>query len=245
MANLAAHAQAQELTKPGAELLRIGDAPLWAAPVHRWFATHIDLTQSILGTNLLHRPLNQSKKAPIDVWKATITGATVAIVLTAVFLIACTNPRPSPQASAHTQTAAVTVKKPARHEFYLSSALPARYRGRHNPLKRTIGNLIGGAELYDLHCAACHGTLGIGDGKEGEELTTAPADLVLSLADKSHRDNFFYWTIADGGAQFDSDMPAFSEDLSEREIWKIVIFLRAAFDDSIQDPTASDATTQP
>ena len=97
--------------------------------------------------------------------------------------------------------------------------------------------LLGGAELYDSHCAACHGTLGIGDGEEGEELTTAPADLVISLADKSHRDNFFYWTIAEGGAQFDSDMPAFSEDLNERQIWKIVVFLRAAFDDSIEDPT--------
>lgn len=163
-------------------------------------------------------------------WKATVTGATVAILLTAIFLIACGSLGNSP-------TKAVTVKQPERHAFYLSSALPARYRELQNPLKRNIGNLIGGAELYDSHCAACHGTLGIGDGEEGEELTTAPADLVISLADKSHRDNFFYWTIAEGGAQFDSDMPAFSEDLNERQIWKIVVFLRAAFDDSIDDPT--------
>ena len=90
-------------------------------------------------------------------WKATITGATVAILLTAIFLIACGSLGNSP-------TKAVTVKQPERHAFYLSSALPARYRELQNPLKRNIGNLIGGAELYDSHCAACHGTLGIGDG---------------------------------------------------------------------------------
>ena len=39
------------------------------------------------------------------------------------------------------------------------------------------GDLARGKQLYALHCAACHGTAGLGDGPMADVLTQTPADL--------------------------------------------------------------------
>ncbi len=36
-----------------------------------------------------------------------------------------------------------------------------------------------------------------------------------------------YWTIAEGGRQFDSDMPAFKDRLSKQDIWAVIAYVRA------------------
>ena len=40
-------------------------------------------------------------------------------------------------------------------------------------------------------------------------------------------DSYLYWSIAQGGAPFDTAMPAFKDALSADDIWSIVHFLRA------------------
>lgn len=137
----------------------------------------------------------------------------------------------------------MTLRSPARHDYYVRDGLPLAYRGRQNPLKATIGNVVEGARLYDLRCAICHGMMGIGDGEAGEKLETPPADLGRSLGEPLYRDDFFYWSIAEGGAQFASDMPAFKNDLKPGEMWKILTFMRAAFAD--KNAPAKDATAPP
>lgn len=42
-------------------------------------------------------------------------------------------------------------------------------------------------------------------------------------------DEYLLWAIADGGAQFDSDMPAFKDKLAREDIWRIVAYMRAGF----------------
>jgi len=42
-------------------------------------------------------------------------------------------------------------------------------------------------------------------------------------------DPYLLWTIAEGGAEFDTEMPAYKNILSQDEIWKIVAFMRAGF----------------
>jgi mono/diheme cytochrome c family protein len=167
-------------------------------------------------------------------WKAGLAGGAIAIVVIAAFLaIGCTTlfgaaicgidrGRPAIQSAS-------TVKTAARHAYYLRNGVPTVYRGRRNPFKATIGNVVEGARLYDLRCAVCHGTMGIGDGDGGERLAVPPADLSASLAQPLYGDDFFLWTISDGGHVFATDMPPFRNDLSEAEIWRILTFMRAAF----------------
>ena len=178
-------------------------------------------------------------------WKAGLAGGLVAIFIIATFLtVGCTTvfgpaicgiDRSRPSA----QSAATTAKTPARHTYYVRSGVPSVYRGRHNPFKATIGNVVEGARLYDLRCAVCHGVMGVGDGEAGDKLAVPPADLSASLAQPLYSDDYFLWTISDGGGPFGTDMPPFRSDLSEGEIWKILTFMRAAFAESGDAPASS------
>jgi len=40
-------------------------------------------------------------------------------------------------------------------------------------------------------------------------------------------DSFMYWTVADGGAQFGSAMPAFKDALSKDDIWAVIAYIQA------------------
>jgi mono/diheme cytochrome c family protein len=40
-------------------------------------------------------------------------------------------------------------------------------------------------------------------------------------------DPFMYWTIAEGGAQFGTAMPAFKSVLSENDIWVVTAYIQA------------------
>jgi mono/diheme cytochrome c family protein len=169
-------------------------------------------------------------------WKAALPGALVALFTIATFLtIGCTTilgPAICGIDRTHSDlAAATTVKAPARHAHYVAEGAPSAYRGRRNPFRATIGNVVEGARLYDLRCAVCHGVMGVGDGDGGQELGVPPADLSASLAEPLYGDDFFYWTISDGGSAFATDMPPFKNDLSEQEIGKILTFMRAAFAD--------------
>jgi mono/diheme cytochrome c family protein len=159
----------------------------------------------------------------------------IAVVI-AAFLAACDPNGGTATRPPADETAPQTVKSPARKNYYLHNGVPAAYRGKKNPFQTTIGNVVEGARLYDLRCTVCHGTMGIGDGEGGEKLTYPPADLGAALADQLNGDDFFYWTIADGGPPFGTDMPPFRNDLREAEIWKIVVFMRAAFAESGKTP---------
>jgi mono/diheme cytochrome c family protein len=133
--------------------------------------------------------------------------------------------------NAPTATEPATVKAKARYEFYARQGLPPEYRNKVNPYPQpTVPVVIRGADLYNVRCASCHGLMGFGDGAAGGGLRQRPADLAWSLSDPTLRDDFLYWTIAEGGAQFATDMPSYKKMLSETQIWEIVTYMRAAFE---------------
>jgi mono/diheme cytochrome c family protein len=45
-------------------------------------------------------------------------------------------------------------------------------------------------------------------------------------------DEYLLWAIADGGKQFDSEMPAFRDKLSRDDIWHVIAYMRAGFPDA-------------
>ena len=177
--------------------------------------------------------------------RATLTGVFIALAIVLFLLtVGCATFLGAPVCGGDGSSKAMTMRSPARHDYYVRTGLPDGYKGRLNPFRPTIGNLVDGANIYDERCALCHGMMGVGDGEAGERLEVPPADLSRSLAEPLYRDDFFYWSIAEGGAAFDTDMPKFKNDLKPAEIWKVVTFMRAAFAES-KSPGGKDAATPP
>ncbi|HNP27056.1 MAG TPA: CopD family protein, partial [Nitrosomonas sp.] len=80
-----------------------------------------------------------------------------------------------------------------------------------------------GSQLYAEHCAGCHGPQGKGNGALAGTLSSEPTDLLTEPHTRRHTvGNFYHW-IAQGVPG--TDMPGFSEPLSEDDIWDVVNFL--------------------
>jgi len=116
----------------------------------------------------------------------------------------------------------------ARKQQVIMHGLPRAYAAARDPSPDTRDKLRRGAALFERHCAACHGWNGQGGGPEAFALVPAPADLEwLARTPKGRADPYIYWAIAEGGREFESDMPAFKGRLAKRDIWAVVAYIRA------------------
>jgi len=128
----------------------------------------------------------------------------------------------------------------ARKQQVIMHGLPAAYANAHDPLPDSEAKLRRGRMLFDNHCAPCHGWTGQGSGPEAFALVPAPADLEwLARTPKKPSEPYMYWTIAEGGRQFESDMPAFKDRLSKQDIWAVIAYVRAGL------PRSSVSVTRP
>ena len=91
-----------------------------------------------------------------------------------------------------------------------------------NPVTADPASLARGSELFNINCAACHGPLAKGDGPVAVYLQNKPADLT-GLAVQSLSDGGLFLTISNG---IEGKMPALNENLTERERWDLVNYLR-------------------
>lgn len=116
----------------------------------------------------------------------------------------------------------------ARKQHVIMYDVPSPYRGARDPKPDTEAKLWRGRELFDRHCASCHGWSGQGNGPESFALVPAPADLEwLARTPKIRSQAYIYWSIAEGGRRFDSEMPAYKDSLSKDEMWAVTAYLRA------------------
>ena len=116
-----------------------------------------------------------------------------------------------------------------RHWLFMNGKIPARYQGSKNPHGRTNEAIDRGQSLYSKHCARCHGDEGFGEGKAGFDLNPSPALLAFIVQTPIAVDSYLMWSIAEGGADLNSEMPAFKDTLNENEIWQIVSYIRNGF----------------
>ncbi len=115
-----------------------------------------------------------------------------------------------------------------RHHAAMMSGIPTPYNSLSNPLPRTRETVERGATVYAENCASCHGATGAGDGEAGRTLSPPPGNLAwLAQMPMVDWDPFMYWTVAEGGAQFGSAMPAFKDVLSKDDMWAVIAYIQA------------------
>lgn len=92
-----------------------------------------------------------------------------------------------------------------------------------NPESVNAESIEAGRKLYQRFCASCHGAGAKGDG--GMALSGGtPSDLTDETWDYGSTDGEIFVAIRDGVS---SDMLAYKEKLTDKQIWQIVGFVRS------------------
>lgn len=120
-------------------------------------------------------------------------------------------------------------KRMLRHQTFMAGDIPETYRAARNDVKTGPATIAEGRKLYMSHCARCHEEDGLGGGEAAADLSPSPALLAYMVETPMAVDPYLLWTITEGGAEFDTEMPAYKKILSQKEIWKIIAFMRAGF----------------
>jgi len=99
------------------------------------------------------------------------------------------------------------------------------------------GSALAGKAIFDVRCAGCHGSYGIGDGPDAAGFTeVSPADFTADTLISNRDWDGLFRRVADGGSSLHSEtMPPCGDVLTEDEIWDVVSFL-ATFQEGVVRP---------
>ena len=118
-----------------------------------------------------------------------------------------------------------------RHYTFMHVGLPKEYLEAESNIEVNHAAIAEGGRLYVTHCAECHGTDGLGDDVAAQSLSPSPALLRHMIEHPVSVDQYLLWSISEGGADFETGMPAFKDKLSREQIWKIIAYMRDGFPD--------------
>lgn len=118
-----------------------------------------------------------------------------------------------------------------RFSTFVNGGIPHEYSTAENTVGYTVRAIAEGGTLYQTHCQKCHGAMGLGNGDLAYALKPSPALLAYMVQQPVAVDQYLLWSIAEGGKQFGTAMPAFKKRLSQEQIFQIVAYLRAGFPD--------------
>lgn len=91
-----------------------------------------------------------------------------------------------------------------------------------NPVPLDDISLQRGGILYSIHCALCHGNNGLGDGPLLEYYTDQPPSDLTAPNIAAQFDGAIFRTLSQGLG----DMPPLSENLTPRERWDVINYVR-------------------
>lgn len=92
---------------------------------------------------------------------------------------------------------------------------PKKAVARHNPLANDPDAVAAGANLFDQHCAECHGDMAEG-GKKGPSLRADPVQQATA--------GTLFWILTNGVVR--RGMPVWSK-LPEPQRWQLVSYLKS------------------
>jgi mono/diheme cytochrome c family protein len=93
---------------------------------------------------------------------------------------------------------------------------PDKFRSKQNPLKNDPEAIAAGGNLYEQHCAECHGSKAEGRRKKGPSLLVSEVQSVEPGA--------IFWILTNGVVR--RGMPVWSK-LPEPQRWQLVTFLKS------------------
>lgn len=135
---------------------------------------------------------------------------------------------------------------------------PDSYYTLENPLVATAVNIARGRELYLAErsggsCASCHGVDGGGDGPAGQALVPPPRNFTCAPTMRDVTDGQLFWVIENGSGAFHlaarqgaqqvarpgrresfTAMTSYRQQLTDAEIWQLVLYLRSLVDSSAE-----------
>ncbi len=96
-----------------------------------------------------------------------------------------------------------------------------------NPVATDANSVERGRVLFSVNCIQCHGATGEGNGIVGSALVFPPANLTSAVV-QTKPDGALFLTISNGiqGANGQIHMPALNENLTVRDRWDVVNYLR-------------------
>jgi mono/diheme cytochrome c family protein len=111
-------------------------------------------------------------------------------------------------------------------DLLLVTAYPTSYFT--SPSGFSADSIAAGAGLFPLHCAACHGAGGAGDGPLAKTLPVPPADLTAAHL-WMHSDGELFWWLTNGmqTPEGKQAMPGFASVLDEDQRWALIDYIRA------------------
>jgi thiosulfate dehydrogenase len=95
------------------------------------------------------------------------------------------------------------------------------------PIQADEANLTAGANVYNINCASCHGSIGGEPSNEAKGMFPAPPQLLV--ADDMVTDDppgATYWKVKNGIRL--TGMPAFHGALSDKQMWQVSLMLSQA-----------------
>jgi mono/diheme cytochrome c family protein len=91
-----------------------------------------------------------------------------------------------------------------------------------NPFPPTQETLADAEQLYTDNCVLCHGEKGMGDGPGAKTIKVKPANFTDEKMMAAETDGSLFWKMSNGRGP----MPAWKENLTDKERWELVGYLR-------------------
>jgi len=91
-----------------------------------------------------------------------------------------------------------------------------------NPVPATPEALAAAEQLFSDNCVLCHGEKGVGDGPGAKTIKVKPANFTDPKLQASETDGALFWKMTNGRGP----MPSWKDDLSEKERWELVNYIR-------------------
>jgi mono/diheme cytochrome c family protein len=105
-----------------------------------------------------------------------------------------------------------------------------------NPVPVNPESLAAGAQLYHENCSPCHGDTGKGDGDTGKIIKKKPANFTDEKLMSAETDGSLFWKMGEGRGP----MPSWKDELSDKERWQLVIYIRKLTKDAASASPSKD-----